>query len=402
MPPEAAELMYPAVNGAAEKMIAAILLEVPEFARPQDECYAAAVRQAVGQALGQFVQLVADPDAPRDETAKVFREIGRVEAAAGRSLEPVQAALRLGARVAWRTLNETPGSSRLGTDVLARVGEAIFLYLDELADACAEGFTLARAEVVGETELRRRRLLDLVVADPPVSAQAIAELARAAGWQLPRKIAAVALADRSQEHGPPPALPPDVLIDLARPGPCALVPDPDGPGRADLIDRSLRGWTAALGPAVPLAQAASSLRWARQALALARRGIIRSDRSVTRCDEHLGTLLMFSDEDLVLGLAGARLAPLSRLRPSQRDTLAETLLSWLQNSGNARETARQLHVHPQTVRYRLRQIHEMFGADLLEPDVRFELEIALRARQLLRCNAAPPVLGTAANEGLVP
>jgi hypothetical protein len=253
-------------------------------------------------------------------------------------------------------------------------------------------------------ERRRRRLLDLLVADPPVSRQAIADRARAAGWPLPRMVAAVALADRGPGRGaagpvPPgplsglvpgllPALPPDVLIDMVRPDPCLLVPDPDGPGRADLIERGLRGWMGALGPAVPLARASSSLRWARRALALSRRGIISAGPGVTRCDDHLSTLLLFSDEDLIQGLAGTRLAPLGQLRPAQQDTLAETLLAWLQNAGNARETARHLHVHPQTVRYRLRQLHALFGGMLLEPDLRFELEIALRARRLLS-GAAP-------------
>jgi DNA-binding PucR family transcriptional regulator len=41
-------------------------------------------------------------------------------------------------------------------------------------------------------------------------------------------------------------------------------------------------------------------------------------------------------------------------------------------------------VHPQTVRYRLRQIQELFGAALADPAARFDLEVALRARQLLR------------------
>jgi DNA-binding PucR family transcriptional regulator len=42
-----------------------------------------------------------------------------------------------------------------------------------------------------------------------------------------------------------------------------------------------------------------------------------------------------------------------------------------------------MHVHPQTVRYRLRQIHELFGDQLRDPDTRFELQVALRARKLL-------------------
>ena len=403
VPPETAEFMLPELDLAAEEVIRAIQREVPEYARPDDDFYTEAVRRAVFHALHQFAQQIADPATPRDGTVQLFQNIGRIEAAEGRSLEPLQMALRLGARVAWRRLYAAAGRS-LGPDVLARIGEAIFLYLDELATACAEGFTQASAGVGGEMERRRRRLLDLLVADPPVSRQAIADRARAAGWPLPRMVAAVALADRGPGRGaagpvPPgplsglvpgllPALPPDVLIDMVRPDPCLLVPDPDGPGRADLIERGLRGWMGALGPAVPLARASSSLRWARRALALSRRGIISAGPGVTRCDGHLSTLLLFSDEDLIQGLAGTRLAPLGQLRPAQQDTLAETLLAWLQNAGNARETARHLHVHPQTVRYRLRQLHALFGGMLLEPDLRFELEIALRARRLLS-GAAP-------------
>ncbi|HEX5980736.1 MAG TPA: helix-turn-helix domain-containing protein [Thermoleophilaceae bacterium] len=46
------------------------------------------------------------------------------------------------------------------------------------------------------------------------------------------------------------------------------------------------------------------------------------------------------------------------------------------------EVARALHVHPQTVRYRLARLRELFGERLDAPDGRFELELALRARQL--------------------
>jgi DNA-binding PucR family transcriptional regulator len=44
--------------------------------------------------------------------------------------------------------------------------------------------------------------------------------------------------------------------------------------------------------------------------------------------------------------------------------------------------AKALHVHPQTVRYRLARLRELFGARLDDPDARFELELALRARRL--------------------
>ena len=44
----------------------------------------------------------------------------------------------------------------------------------------------------------------------------------------------------------------------------------------------------------------------------------------------------------------------------------------------------QADIRRQTVRYRLRQVEDLFGDKLRDPDRRFELEIALRARQMLR------------------
>ena len=380
------ELM-PDLDRVIEEMIEAIQCGVPEYARPLDDTYRASVRHAVTHAVHEFVDRLVDPGAPHDRAIEVFHNIGRNEASEGRSLEPLQNALRLGARVAWRRLGQRAARGAMDSCVLAPMGEAIFLYLDELADACSRGYAEATAEVAGEMERRRRRLLDLIVVDPPASHDAIADLAQAARWALPRQVAALALEPRSPGHlGPLPALPPDVLIDLTRRDPCGLVPDPDGPGRAQVIERGLRGWTGALGPAVPLDRASSSLRWARQALALAKRGMAKrgtAPAGIVRCAGQLATLTILADEELVRTLAAIRLDPLRELRPVQRETLSETLLAWLQSGGNAREVARRLHIHPQTARYRLRQLQLLFGDALHEPDARFELEIALRAERLL-------------------
>jgi hypothetical protein len=385
VPPEVAEALWPELDRATEEVIGAIQREVPEYARPGDGSYTATVRHAVRQAMHQFVRQIADPAAPLDGTTELFAGIGRIEAAEGRSLEPLQAALRLGARVTWRTLCERAAEGSLSIAAIGPVGEALFLYLDELAAACAEGFARASAEVAGELERRRRRLLDLIVTDPPVSREALADQARAAGWALPRRVAVVALEDRSAgDLGPLPALPPGVLADTARQDPCLLVPDPDGPGRAAAVERGLRGWTGALGPAVPVSQASHSLRWARQVLALARRGGVAASPGLIRCDGHLTALMITADPELAQVLSADRLAPLAGLRPAQQDILAETLLAWLRHAGNARLAAAELHVHPQTVRYRLRQINDLFGAMLAEPGSRFDLELALRARRLLR------------------
>src|SRR6516164_1995622 len=329
--PDDVRLMLPGMDQVAEEMVEAIQRGVPEYARPQNDTYQAMVRHAVTHAVREFVERIANPGAPHGRAVQVFRTIGRNEAAEGRSLEPLQAALRLGARVAWRRLGQKVALGTMDSSVLAPLGEAIFLFPDELAGACAEGFAEATAETAGEMERRRRRLLDLIVVDPPASHDAIADLAQAARWALPHQVAAVALEHRSPDYsGPLPALPPDVLIDLARRDPCALVPDPDGPGRAQVIERGLRGWTGAIGPAVPLARASSSLRWARQALVLAKRGMTKrgtAPAGIVRCAGQLATLAILADEELVRTLAAIRLGPLRQLRPVQQETLSETLLA---------------------------------------------------------------------------
>ena len=321
----------------------------------------------------------------------------------GRSLGALHAALRVGARVIWHRLQE---QARLGDgnpEAFTRVGETVYWYLDELTASCSAGYAEARAELAGESSELRRRLLGMLTSSPAPAAAAVASMARAAGWPLPRRVAAVALTPLAgRDCGP---LPPGVLADLTRRDPCLLIADPDGPGRRQQFATVLHGWLAAadpdggrasspgqlaaVGPSVPLTGAGGSLRWAGRALALAGRGVIRAERGaggaagIAWCEDHLPTLVLLADEDLAAALSGQVLAPLRALRPDQADRLAGTLLAWLESADDANAAARLLHVHPQTIRYRLRQVSELFGDALSDPEARFPLLLALRARLLL-------------------
>jgi DNA-binding PucR family transcriptional regulator len=143
-----------------------------------------------------------------------------------------------------------------------------------------------------------------------------------------------------------------------------------------MLESALRDWVAVLGPTVRTEDAAKSLRWAREALPLARRGILASERLI-RCADHMPTLVVFKDEELVRAVADLRLAPLKTVRPRHRERLMRTLLACLQNGFNATEVANRLHVHPQTVRYRLHQLEELFGERLYDPETRLEMEMVL-------------------------
>lgn len=249
---------------------------------------------------------------------------------------------------------------------------------------------LASNVIVVDADYPRRRLLAALMSAAPEPLPVLTGLARAAGWPLPRRVAAVVLAAEARDV--PGLPPPGALADLTRPRPHLLIPDPDGPGRPQAVEMALRAWLAsqldgvpmaAVGPAVPLAGARGSLRWAGQALTLARRGLADARGGIVWCGEHLPTLLLLADADLAGTLSRETLAPLRRLRPEQAERLASTLLAWLESGDDTCAAARLLHVHPQTIRYRIRQLNGLFGDALTDPDTRFRLLLALRARKLL-------------------
>lgn len=366
-----------------EEVVRAIRTEIPEYARPTDDTYMQVVHQGVEHALQGFLQRMAEPDSDGEPVRATYQRIGRGEADEGRSLDAFQSALRLGARVAWRRINALVDADLLPRHVLAAFGEALFLHLDEMAAATTTGYTEARLHAAGELRQRRTRLIDLLIVDPPASVAAITELARTAQWPVPRSLAVVVIDRGARVAGPPPIVAPEFLARFDVQPAVLVVPDPEGPGRARSVAGALQGLRAAMGPNVALQEGARSLRWATEALDLARRGVL-PDTQMVRCRDHLATLLLFRDEALVDAMADRHLRPLDSVRLPQRERLAETLLSWLQCGHNASEVAARLAVHPQTVRYRMRQLDELFGDRLHDPTAQFEMQLALRAQNLRR------------------
>jgi DNA-binding PucR family transcriptional regulator len=92
--------------------------------------------------------------------------------------------------------------------------------------------------------------------------------------------------------------------------------------------------------------------------------------------------LLLENRELVDRLGARRLAPFEELRPKARRRMEETALAFVRHQGNAAAMARALGIHAQTARYRLGRLRELLGAELDDPDARFELELALRARAL--------------------
>ncbi|MGH3241019.1 MAG: helix-turn-helix domain-containing protein, partial [Spirillospora sp.] len=177
------------------------------------------------------------------------------------------------------------------------------------------------------------------------------------------------------------ALDADVLADLADAEPHLLIPGGHDAGRAEMLHRALPDRRAAVGLTVALTEARDSLRWARGALRLVEAGVLE-DAGPTLCERHLLELWLLSDGPLLDQLARRELAALSGMTRARRMRMTETLGAWLEAQGNAVEAARLLRLHPQTVRYRMRQISGAFDARLADPAGRFLLDAVLRAHRL--------------------
>src|ERR671914_2514468 len=189
VPPEAAEVLRPALPGLADEMIAAISLEVPDYRRAMEGTFGQFVRMGVEVALNRFMDMVADPAADVTRARDTYVNLGRGEFHAGRSLDALMAAYRVGARLAWRRFVEAGTAAKLPPEALYSLGEAMFAYIDEISAESADGYAEEQSAAAGESQRRRRRLIRLLAQDPPASQEAIRTAAQAAAWPLPRRLA---------------------------------------------------------------------------------------------------------------------------------------------------------------------------------------------------------------------
>jgi hypothetical protein len=388
--PSVAGVLRPQLDGLADEIIDTIVLDVPGYTRPLEGDFERGLRQGVHEALRLFVELIEDPVAGRTQDRSVYRGLGRGELRQGRSLDALQSAYRIGARIAWRRWAEAGSRAELDAESLQLLAESIFVYIDELSAESIEGYAEAQAERAGERERRRRRLFAALVAEEP-DEEAVRAAAAAAGWSVPRTLAAIAVrgAGGAQVAA---ALGEDAIAVRDGELTLAIWADPLRPGGRAMLSSALRR-EAAVGPVVSWREAARSLRLARTLLELGARrgeGAGRDEgegegrgggegEGPPWASDHLAELALDDRDGVLAELRSVRLRPFESLSGAARARLESTLLAWLQQQGNRAATARALGVHEQTVRYRLNQLRELLGSALEDPQARFELELSLRA-----------------------
>ncbi len=266
---------------------------------------------------------------------------------------------------------------------MAQFAELVFAYIDELSAASVAGHTDELSTSGRVRERYRERLGQLLLAG--AGDESLAAAAERATWTPPATLTAVLLpsaqvravlaslsADTLQVGEELPGLPGE---GAGPPYSLLLVPDVEGSGRRHLL-RVLDDRQAVVGPPRPWARARSSYDRAARTAGLpgasAAAGPVDSE-------DHLAELVVSADPEALADLRARALAPLADLKPAARERLAETLRSWLLHQGRRDDVAAQLHVHAQTVRYRMGQLRERYGERLDDPATVLDLLLALHA-----------------------
>ncbi|MFI6096355.1 helix-turn-helix domain-containing protein [Lentzea sp. NPDC051213] len=351
-----------ALKETADEVVEAIIDEVPSYANALTGRMGGTIRRAVRTALGHYLDLAGGTTTGGDAGDAAY-ELGRGEVRDGRSMDALLSAYRVGARVAWRGLAAGAVSAGLPAEEVAKFAELTFAYIDELSAASAAG----HADELAARGLAHERHLEQLARDLLAGAGIEVLLADAnrAGWPTPGTLTAVLL-PAAQTRPAYRALDPGALVldDLPDATGVLLVSDAD---RAHLL-RQLTGRSAVVGPARPWARASASYARAVRARALS--------PDIRDTEDHLTELVLSADPDAYADLRARALAPLRTVADSSARRLEETLRAWLLHQGRREDVAAALFVHPQTVRYRMGQLRDLFP-DLGSPQRVLELTLAL-------------------------
>jgi hypothetical protein len=374
------------LHDVAAQTVEAVTVEVPGYAGALTGSMGAKIEGAVQAALAGFLKVAAGsldggsgtPVAPMVEDAYA---LGRGEARDGRSMDALLAAYRVGARVAWRELATIAAEAGMPVTAMVRFAELLFAYIDELSAASLAGHADELTTSGRVRERYRERLGQHLLAesDPDVLVAA----AERAGWTPPGSLTAVLL-PAAQVRGVLASLGPATLqvaepssgvgeLDLDQPFTVLLVPDVEGSKRRHLMHVLARR-QAVVGPPRPWTRARPSYDRAVRTFALVGKS---GDGSPVDTEDHLADLVVGADPAALSDLRAQVLQPLADLSAATRERLAETLLSWLLHQGRREEVAAELHVHAQTVRYRMGQLRELYGDRLADPRMVRDLVLAL-------------------------
>jgi hypothetical protein len=251
-------------------------------------------------------------------------------------------------------------------------------YVDRVSAAVGQTYLDERQALVSEEERRLRELLDCLLGQRPVPAQ-LCELAERIDFPLGDRYRPFALAvpgGSARRHA-------HIAAGLRSRGNLALTEGERVVGLAppDRDTSALRAGGALLAcgevrPLRELAEIVDELRLVADFGArLGRTGEVHAG-------EYLPELLLARAPRVAQMVRQRVLGPLEAYAERRTSELVETLDAFVRSGLDRRRAAAEIHVHPNTLDYRLRRIAELTGLDMRRPDDLALVVLALRQAEL--------------------
>ncbi len=361
-----------------------------------------AIARACAAGLDLFLATAREARPATQRELREVAQLGILQARGSQSVEPVLAAYRIAARVAWDAiLRAWRGQPEATPEAMVVTANYVFSALDQVAAEVTRTYLHAREQHLTRGTRARTRLFHALISDTFDSELALQK--QALGVNLPIAggyVAVVCKVDRGDEALGEVAgqldLPPRALFHATDPGTLVVLWPAEAAAAAtaaevvvgelqEALDVHLGGTgrvrvRAGVGSFHPgLRGVSRSYLEALQAVEAGRK--IRPEAAVVHHDEAAPFLVLAQNpltaERYVEHVLGPLLA-----EERGRDMLLQTLEAYLARA-SVKEAAGDLHLHRHTVLYRLGKIRELLGGDLDAPASRFRLQLALDLRRLI-------------------
>jgi hypothetical protein len=369
-----------------DQVLDALVVDIPLYAQLPREELQGDIRRVIDRSLRAFVDTFRTGVVPTGPTLDPLRESATRRAEEGVPLEALLAAYHLGGRICADFVAAGFRPDEL-SDALT-LNRLILDFLQSVTAAVSASYFEERQTIAGEDQATRQSLLTALLDGAPT-----AEIARRSGLRLPSRYVVLGLAFGAHADELQPGVDTKIVarrklrrirVELDR--------TPAGPAISSL---SADDGIALLAEEVPL----DDLR-----TRLSRAAGVQVTMTATTAapDEVPGAATLVREllevariyqlppgvhrlDDLVLEYQLTRPSPardqLARLMTplTTRPDLLETLRCYLANSRSRRQTAADLHLHANTVDYRLRQVAKLTGLDPAQANQLPHLVAALAA-----------------------
>lgn len=100
-------------------------------------------------------------------------------------------------------------------------------------------------------------------------------------------------------------------------------------------------------------------------------------------------MLSFRDKTNLENLIHPIVKFLSTLDSEKNSNLTETLFCYLQHNQDINLTSKALHIHYNTLKYRIKRISELTNIDFHDSDLLFKIQLTQKVLQIIHHNSMP-------------